>query len=126
MKLLTALRRLLSGLAVLGLVLAPLAPPAMAMGVNAGAVMSDHEAMAQDAAMAMPGGMPCCPEKAPVPDCGKDCPLMALCMANFVPTLPTAANGQFVVFKLASVVMPRNDPAVGSLSQAPPHRPPKT
>jgi hypothetical protein len=126
MKLLTALRRLLSGLAVLGLILAPLAPPAMAMGVNSPAVMSDHETMAGDAAMAMPAGMPCCPEKAPMPDCAKDCPLMALCMTNFVPALPTAGTGQFVVFKLASVVIPRNDPDVGSLTQAPPHRPPKT
>jgi hypothetical protein len=84
MKLLTCIRYLLSGLALLGLVGAPLARPAMAMNMPAAmhAAMSDDAAMPADAAMAMPADMPCCPDKAPVPDCAKDCPLMALCLRN--------------------------------------------
>ncbi|MFC6745393.1 hypothetical protein ACFQFG_11350 [Methylobacterium persicinum] len=34
--------------------------------------------------------MPCCPhEKATVPDCGKGCPMMALCLASVASVLPT-------------------------------------
>jgi hypothetical protein len=29
--------------------------------------------------MAMSEDMPCCPTKAPIPDCGKDCLFMAMC-----------------------------------------------
>jgi hypothetical protein len=127
MKLLTCIRYLLSGLALLGLVGAPLARPAMAMNMPAAmhAAMSDDAAMPADAAMAMPADMPCCPDKAPVPDCAKDCPLMALCLAGTVLSLSSGA-GLLVLVRLSSLVLPGNDADLAGLGYGPPPRPPKT
>src|SRR5690242_12241696 len=75
----STLRRLLPALAIAGLVLAPVSQPGMAMPADMQASMSDHAEMADHAAMAIPDGMPCCPHEQQKPDCGKDCPLMAMC-----------------------------------------------
>jgi hypothetical protein len=125
MKLLTCIRYLLPGLALLGLIGAPLVRPAMAMTMPAAmhAAMSDDAAMPADAAMAMPADMPCCPDK--VPDCAKDCPLMALCLAGTVLSLPSGA-GLLVLVRLSSLVLPGNDADLASQGYGPPPRPPKT
>jgi len=109
---------LLAALAMLGLVLAPLARPAMAMPAGLMAMAGDHTAMDMSA------DMPCCPDNAPVPDCAKDCPLMALCMAGTVLNLPASVG--LLPPKLANVVLPTNETGLPGLNHGPPPRPPKT
>ena len=106
------IRHLFPIFAVVGLILTPIARPAMAL--------------AQDmhAAMVMPADMPCCPDQVPMPDCAKDCPFMAMCAAQFVCSVPHGA-GLVVALAFASIVVPGNDTDVAGLSQGPPPRPPK-
>jgi len=118
-KLLICIRFLLCGLALLGLVVAPLARPTMAMPSGMMSMAGDH------AAMDIPADMPCCPDKAPVSDCAKDCPLMALCTTGSVLNLPASA-GLLMPLKLASLAFPANDTDLASLNHGPPPRPPKT
>ena len=115
MKLRATISKLLAGLAVLGLLLAPLARPAMAATMLSAA---DH------AAMEMPADMPCCPEQGPAKDCAKDCPLMATCMAS-LQALPPIAR-LFVPLKAAGRLLSGNDADPAGLSNGPPQRPPKT
>jgi hypothetical protein len=82
------------------------------------------EAMA-DSAMEMPTGMPCCPDDSAVPDCGKDCPLMALCFAATVLNL-TTVTALVVPPKLGSRVLLGNDLDVVGCTDGPSPRPPKT
>ena len=109
------LTRALTGLALLGLLLSPVARPAMATGpvqqVDVGA------AVAMDMA-----DMPCCPDNTAKPDCAKDCLLMATCLGKTfqgahasAPPPPCAG---------ASGVLARNDARPDGLAQAPPPRPP--
>jgi hypothetical protein len=81
--------------------------------------------MADHAAMTMPDDMPCCPKKAPIPECGKDCLCMAMCATQL---LCNGVWGMSLVLPLglASVFFPGNDMDVAGLSEAPPPRPPKT
>jgi hypothetical protein len=115
MKTLSAIRRLISILAIVGLAVGPLARPAAA----------SHQPMVDHAAMAMPEDMPCCPKKAPMPDCGKDCLFMAMCATQF---FCNAVSGAALIIPLglASVLSPGNDTDLAGLSQGPPPRPPKT
>jgi hypothetical protein len=77
-------------LAVLGLVLAPFAAPAVAGGMDAPLATT----MAPDDGTAM-AGMDCCPPKEPVmPDCMKACPLLTLCLAKTFPGLPATGSLQ--------------------------------
>ena len=87
MKLLSAIRRTFVVLAIAGLILAPLARFTVASSEAQG-IMSAHGATDVQAAMDMTADMPCCPHKAPASDCGKDCPLMALCTASLLQSAP--------------------------------------
>src|SRR5262245_37636082 len=107
--------QLLAALAVLGLLLAPLARAAMASPV-ASAV--DH------AAMEMPADMPCCQEQGPAKSCATDCPLMATCMAS-LQALPPAAR-MLAAPNDGSTVRSGNDADPAGFSTGPPPRPPKT
>jgi hypothetical protein len=71
----------------------------------------------------MPDGMPCCPEKAPMPDCGKHC-LMALCAATALPTLPAPA-WEFPLMLASSKLAARHDPALSGIPPTPPPKPPR-
>ena len=124
MKTLSAIRSLLAIVAIVGLVLGPIARPAMAMPAPMHTAVASDQAMVDEAAMAMPEDMPCCPTKAPIPDCGKDCLFMAMCATQF---LANAVQGVGLVIPLglASVFFPGNDTDVAGLSQGPPPRPPK-
>jgi hypothetical protein len=122
----SAIGHLLALLAVVGLMLAPLAHATMAMGTADHAmpmatVMTDT-GMA-DAEMAdLMADMPCCPHKAPVPDCGNDCPFMALCSA--VPfDVPLASL--MAPLAEAGIVRPADQSDLVSVTRAPPRRPPK-
>jgi hypothetical protein len=109
MKLLCAIRSVLSILAVVGLAVAPVARPAMGMpAIIQADIASDHVAMAMPEE-AMPEDMPCCPKKAPIPDCGN------------------AVQGAGLVMPHgpANVLPFGNDTALVGLGQSPPLRPPK-
>ncbi|HEY4736317.1 MAG TPA: hypothetical protein VIH63_02870 [Xanthobacteraceae bacterium] len=84
---------------------------------------ADHAAMAMPEGM-LPEDMPCCPKKVPIPNCDRDCPLMAMCATQ---SLCNAAQGLLVVpLGLAGFLLPGNEFHVAGLSQAPPPRPPNT
>ena len=123
MDLWATIRRILPALAIVGLVLAPVAQPVMAMPVDIQATVSGHAEMLDHAAMTMPDGMPCCPHEQQKPDCGKDCPLMAMCTAPLYSTLPRFAFSMPGIPH--NVVTLRDDRMLHSLSQRPPPRPPK-
>ena len=116
MKILPAIGRLLCILAIVGLAIAPIAWPAMGMGA-----VSDG--IAHHADMVMPEDMPCCPKKAPIPDCSKDC--LAICASQLLYNdLSTAAL--VIPLGLADVLLPGNEPCLTGLKQRPPPKPPKT
>jgi hypothetical protein len=104
-------------LAVLGLLLGPLARPATAAPIGGSAADAVHHAT-----MDMPSGMDCCPDQAPARDCGKDCPLMAICTAQAV---APAAVGLNVPMTLSTVIHPGSHARVDSVRPSPPPRPPK-
>jgi len=113
---LSAIGRLLSILAIIGLAAAPITRAAMALP-------SGSAAMVDDAAMDMPEDMPCCPKKASIPDCGKDC--LAICATQVLWNAVYGAN-LVTPLGLAGVFLPSDDSRVAGLSHAPPPRPPNT
>src|SRR5260221_13418384 len=113
------IRRLLPALAIVGLVLAPVVQPAMAADMPVTA--NNHAAMSDQADMAMPNGVPCCPDDQKT-DCAKSCPFMAACMAQFQSAVPS--YGLSAPFTQASVLMLRNDWTLHAPSICPPPRPP--
>ena len=115
---LSAFGRLLSILAIVGLAVAPITRQAMALP-------NGNMAMVDDGATGMPEDMPCCPKKAPIPDCGKTCPLMAICATQLLCNA-VQGLGLAIPLGLAGFVFPANDSHLAGLSQAPPPRPPNT
>ena len=114
-KLWLILRRLLSVLAIVGLVVAPLAAPGAA------------SAMARASTAAMADDMPCCPhEKPAMPDCAKACPLMAICLAKCFQNIPVAGASLSAPLIVAERIAPANEAQGESLPQAPLPRPPRT
>jgi hypothetical protein len=120
---LSTIRRLLAILAIVGLVLGPIARPAMAMPASMHTGAASDQAMVDEAAMTMPEDMPCCPKKSPVPDCGRDCPFLAMCTMQFCNTVQAACL--VVPLGMTRVFLPGNDSDVAGLSQGPPPRPPR-
>lgn len=113
MKLLSALSRLLTMLALVGLVMGA-AVPAMAGPVGGSA-----------AAMAMPDGMPPCDDTDS--ECGdmmKSCPFQTVCFAKCPQATLAAESIPFPVVANA-VDAVRNYPGRRSIAIAPPARPPK-
>lgn len=119
-----ALCRLLSILAVVGLVLAPLTSPAVGMGATALGV--GPSSMQQATAMTnMADPMPCCPpEKPAVPDCQKACPLAAMCLAKCFGGLVPSNVVPFRVGFLEAMIL-GDDATPDGLAQAPPAKPPR-
>jgi hypothetical protein len=126
MKHMSALLRVLSLFAFLGMLIAPVstiaAEYAMADMSKATAVSMDE--MAGMAGMA--GEMPCCPDEQPVkPDCDKSCPFVIICS--------TSAQLALLKTDWASVSLSWTDQVYGetrfarlnSLAGEPPARPPK-
>jgi len=113
--------RFLAWVAVAGLLLAPMARPAMATDTP---IAMEAVPPASDSATAdAMDQMPCCPGKASLHDCSKDCPLMALCV-----TAPLHFASQIslpVPLAVASIMLPGAFPELASVSDAPPRRPPK-
>jgi len=114
---LSAIRHLLAALAWLGLVLAPLAPTAVAMAASMKMAAEHH------ASMDMPEGMPCCPETQKKPDCA-DCPFLALCASALFAPVADSVGLAAPIAHLAPLI-PHNDAKRSGLGQGPPARPPK-
>ena len=82
-----------------------------------------HHMVVDHAAMAMPEGMPCHPPATPMPGCGKDCPLMAMCATQLL--CSPQGTGPAIPLGLAGILLPRIEARLASLNQSPPQRPPK-
>jgi hypothetical protein len=113
-----AIRRVLACLALVGLVLAPLAAVAGQTAMSAPAMSAhDGEGMAD---------MPCCPPEKPViPDCQKACPLAALCVAKCFSGL-VAASAVLNRLGVALAMIPGDEAAPDTLAHGPPPRPPQS
>jgi hypothetical protein len=102
-----------------------MARPAMAVPLVMDMHASTSDPMVADlAAAGAPSNMPCCPDKPSLPDCSKDCPLMALCVTaplHFVSQTGLIVPPAIVV----SIVFPGDPPDLASVAHAPPRRPPK-
>jgi hypothetical protein len=116
MNLIPGIGRLLSLLAITGLVLLPLARPAMAL------TGGTHEVMHHHAAADIPHDHSCCPTNAPASHCDVDC--LAICAAQI---LLNAMSGPAAGCQLGLValLLPHNDAGAEGLKKRPPPRPPK-
>lgn len=108
MKLYSAIRHLLAACLIAGLFLAPLTA-SRAASVSACPMMMD--------------GMDCCPKMPSHQTCPK-CPLMALCMSDFVVRQDIGLNVKMTVV-VARVLLPSSEPARSGRGYAPPSRPPR-
>ena len=121
MRLLPLCQRLFSILAVVGLLIAPIAAS------QGAAAMADMSMGAMDdmQSMSMPDGMPCCPDQTPAaPDQQKSCPFAVSCMAGSVTVAPTAVAFMLLLTK-GQEIAPHNDMERDVLAQFPPLRPPR-
>jgi hypothetical protein len=97
-----------------------MARPAMAIDTP---MAMDRAAASDTAAADAMEHMPCCPGKASLPDCIKDCPLMALCVTA---PLHFASQTSLVVPRtIESIMLPGASLELASVADAPPRRPPK-
>jgi hypothetical protein len=105
--------RLLAFLAVLGFLLGSLASSV------AGPVM------AAPAPMEMADGMPCPDGPPALPDCGKDCPLVALCLTAFTLAMASPDESLLDPSVIGSRIPPHGYSPGASLHHEPHPRPPK-
>ena len=123
MRIRSAFGRILAGLAIVGLALAPVVRPAMAVPLSKDmhATMSGSavDTVIADAA----DEMPCCPSKPALPDCSRDCPLMALCVA--APIHFVSQTSLTVPLTFVTVVFRCAHSDLVSVAYAPPRKPPK-
>ncbi|RUU96974.1 hypothetical protein EOB36_28330 [Mesorhizobium sp. M6A.T.Cr.TU.017.01.1.1] len=113
--------RLLSILAVVSLLTAPMvtASAALTMVVEPAASMADMASM--------PDSMPNCPDESqPAPDCQKSCPLTALCVAKCFPSASTAAAIMLARLSQADLLAPGDRDGRDLPASPPPPRPPRT
>ncbi|GLK73438.1 hypothetical protein KHC23_20925 [Ancylobacter dichloromethanicus] len=123
--------RLLSILAIVGMVAVPVVAPAGA-GMVAAVSMAEPSDMAMsdmdmsDAAMS--DDMPCCPsqQQQQTPDCGKaTCPSMALCFAKCFSSGPPAAVVRSLPIHAGKLFGLKADTRLASLAPPPLMRPPR-
>src|SRR6476660_8125617 len=111
-------------LAIGGLALAPMARSAMALPMTMEVNTSGGDPMAVGSVVAgAMDDMPCCPGKPSLPDCSKDCPLMALCVT--APVHFVSQTGLTVPLTFVTVVFPGARSDLVSIAQVPPRKPPK-
>jgi hypothetical protein len=123
------LHRLLPILAILGMVLAPIAAPSGAGAMAAETVTMESHASISDpllSEIAISADMPCCPHEKPMmPDCGKaTCPLMALCSAKDFPNGCAAGSVLPLPVMAARLIGLRAETQPAGLAPSPPTRPP--
>lgn len=125
-KLCTVVSRLLSILAVVSLLIVPMAAPSVAAAAPSVAMAAAPAGAMEDMACTS-DGMPCCPhEKPAVPDCPKSCPLAALCVTGCLPDAPVSGASIPARFAVADVKSPGDDVDPERLTEPPPPRPPRT
>ena len=124
MRIRSAFGRILAVLAIVGLALAPVVRPAMAVPLSKDmhATMSGSavDTVIADAA----DEMPCCPSKPALPDWSRDCPLMALCVAAPVHFVSADQSNGSLTFVASAVFRCAHSDLV-SVAYAPPRKPPK-
>jgi hypothetical protein len=114
--------RLLSMIAVCGLIAAPIARSAIAMTANSELTASALDSVGAIATDSMAEDMPCCPKKAPA-GC-QDCPMMSLCQAGT--TVSLTSEMSLIVFSSSAQLLPLlNEADLPGQGQGPPRRPPK-
>ncbi len=105
--------RLLAFFAILGLLLGPF-----------GSFMAGP-ATAAPVVMEMAEGMPCPDSPPALPDCDKDCPLVALCMTAFT-SIVASVDGSLAIPPIIGRKMPPHGYSPGASLHHEPHpRPPK-
>jgi hypothetical protein len=124
------LHRLLPILAILGMVLAPIAAPSGAGAMAAETVTMVSYASISDpsrSAITISADMPCCPHEKPMmPNCGKaTCPLMTLCSAKDFPNGCAAASVLPLPVMASRPIGLRAEAQLASLAPSPPTRPPR-
>ena len=110
-------------LAIVGLALAPVVQQAMAVQASKEMPAAMSGSAADVVIADATDDMPCCPSKPALPDCGKECPLMALCVnapIHFVSQTELTVPLTFV-----TVVFPGSQCDLVSIPQTPPRKPPK-
>ena len=110
MALLHSLKRILSMLAIIGLIAGSVTAPVMAMA-------------AAEPSMQMADAMPCCPEKT-LPDCGKTCPLLIMCLAPVLSAYPIVSLPVRLDAKRLEQAMGDDAPVKGA-AHFPERRPPR-
>jgi hypothetical protein len=115
--------RVLAAFVIAGLALAPMARTVMAVPMSMDMEASRGQTAADLVAAAAPNDMPCCPDKPSLPDCSKDCPLMALCVT--APLHFASQAGLTIPLTIVSIVIPGDLPDLVSVTYAPPRKPPK-
>jgi hypothetical protein len=120
------IRRLLAISVIAGLVLAPVARPAMAGTVSdvSMSAMTDDGSV-PPTADAMTGDMPCCPSNVPAPIGCDKCIFMAACAANCFPAL-TGVLFQPPFAASSGRARPQNDFWLDGLRHSPPEHPPRS
>jgi len=121
-----AITRMLSILAIIGLVLAPFTVPAVADGLFApiASAASSNGVMPVSQGVVVTGEPCCIPARPFIPESPKACPLAAMCHAKIVEGVSIART--LVRWSSpAQVSMPGNDATPDTLPQAPPSRPPQ-
>jgi len=123
--------RLLSILAIVGMVAAPMAAPA-GVGMMEAVSMAEPADMAMSAMdlsdTAMSDDMPCCPtqQQQQTPDCGKaTCPSMALCLAKCFSSGPLPAVVRSLPMRAGKLFGLKADTQLASLAPPPLMRPPR-
>lgn len=123
--------RLLSILAIVGMVAAPVAAPASA-GMTVAVSMAEPSDMAMSnmgiSDTAMSDDMPCCPsqQQRQVSDCSKaTCPSMALCLAKCFSSGPLPAVVRSLPMRAGKLFGLKADTQLASLAPPPLMRPPR-
>ena len=106
--------KLLAAVALLGVLLAPLAPGAMVLSSAAHATADS---------MMTGGSMPCCPDEAPAKNCSKSCPLLAMCVNQTLPAQPVFILQTFKMQPIKLVAA--NDAPLDGRAEHPLPKPPK-
>jgi hypothetical protein len=114
--------RALAVFVVAGLVLVPMVRPAMAVPTATAMHATMNDAIAASSVPADAAeDMPCCPNE--LPDCSKDCPLMASCAA--APLYLVSQTSLIVPLTFVSIIFPGDPPDLVSITYTPPRKPPK-
>lgn len=123
--------RVLSILAAIGLLFAPLVTPAVQASTPAASsgymTSMDMGGMALAVAkLGLSGSMDCCPPPLKhVPDCPKACPWAALCMVQCLPNLASTGSAATPLSWMPATITPAKDRNRDRMPEPPPPRPPR-